>query len=280
SWVRRYKAAGFQQMKVYSSMSLDAVRLVAEAAHREGMTVTGHVPEGLNAYQTIEAGQDQINHVHFIGALVVGALPVKASRSDRMTAFANIDLDSPETEKAMGFLVSHHTVVDPTIALVELSTVTSAKPVGRFEPGAEKVPQELAGRLQNVGPPTSESELREKVFTKCLGLVGKLHRAGVPIVAGTDQAVPGHSLHRELELYVEAGMTPREAIQAATRVPARVMGLANELGTIEVGKRADLIIVKGNPLNDISQIRNVELVVTGGKIYRTDELWRSVGFLP
>jgi imidazolonepropionase-like amidohydrolase len=74
----------------------------------------------------------------------------------------------------------------------------------------------------------------------------------VPIVAGTDQAVPGHSLHREIELYVRAGFTPLEAIQAATIVPARAMGLDKETGTVEVGKRADLILVAGNPLEDIS----------------------------
>ena len=74
----------------------------------------------------------------------------------------------------------------------------------------------------------------------------------MPIVAGTDQAVPGHSLHREIELYVRAGFTPLEAIQAATIVPARAMGLDKETGTVEVGKRADLILVAGNPLEDIS----------------------------
>jgi imidazolonepropionase-like amidohydrolase len=107
-----------------------------------------------------------------------------------------------------------------------------------------------------------------------------LHRAGITIVAGTDQAVPGHSLHREIELYVQSGFTPLEAIQSATTVPAHVMGLDKELGTIETGKRADLILINGDPLQDVHNTRNVEYVITNGTMYHTAELWQSVGFKP
>jgi imidazolonepropionase-like amidohydrolase len=111
--------------------------------------------------------------------------------------------------------------------------------------------------------------------------VGVLHRAGVTIVAGTDQLpVPGHSLHRELELYVQAGFTPMEAIQAATIVPARVMKVDSDVGTIEPGKRADLIIVDGNPLENISNIRKVKTVIANGRMYDCARLWQSVGFKP
>jgi imidazolonepropionase-like amidohydrolase len=111
-------------------------------------------------------------------------------------------------------------------------------------------------------------------------VTGMLHRAGIPVVAGTDQTVPGHSLYREIELYVQAGFTPMEALQSATIVPARVMGLDKELGTVEVGKRADLIVVDGNPLDCIHDIRKVESVITNGTLYNTAELWRMVGFQP
>ena len=107
-----------------------------------------------------------------------------------------------------------------------------------------------------------------------------MHRAGIPIVAGTDQTVPGHSLHREIELYVQAGFTPMEAIQAATIVPARVMKVDKEVGTIEVGKRADLILTRANPLEDIRNIRTVEFVIANGTLYDCAQLWRSVGFKP
>jgi imidazolonepropionase-like amidohydrolase len=122
--------------------------------------------------------------------------------------------------------------------------------------------------------------MADRVFAKEVSVVGALYRAGVRIVAGTDQAVPGHSLHREIELYVEAGLTPMEAIQAATIVPARVMGLDRELGTIEAGKRADMILLDGNPLDNIHSIRKVEYVVANGKMYQCAQLWTSVGFKP
>src|SRR5580700_514691 len=279
-WTDRYHEAGFQQMKIYSSVKLEELKAVADEAHRLGMTVTGHIPEGLNAYQAIEAGQDQINHVGYIGDIMKAPLPENASPLDRFKAGANIDLESPEATKALAFLKAHHTVVDPTIALYELFTATTAKPPASFEPGVNKIAAELAGQVTDVEPPNETSDAREKVFQKQVAIVGALHRAGITIVAGTDQAVPGHSLHREIELYVQAGFTPLEAIQAATIVPARAMGLDKESGTIENAKRGELILVNGNPLDDIHNIRNVEYVITGGTMYHTAELWQSVGFKP
>ena len=89
-----------------------------------------------------------------------------------------------------------------------------------------------------MGPPTERSEIGEKVFAEGMDIVGALHRAGIPVVAGTDQTVPGHSLHREIELYVQAGFTPMEAIQAATIVSARAMGIDKESGTSKRGSAA------------------------------------------
>jgi imidazolonepropionase-like amidohydrolase len=279
-WTDRYHAAGFQQMKIYSSVKLEELKAVAEEAHRLGMTVTGHIPEGLNAYQAIGAGQDQINHIGYIADIMKAPLPENASRFDRFKAGANIDLESPEAQKALAFLKAHHTVIDPTIALMEFFTATTAKPPASFEPGVTKVAPELAEQLTDVGPPTDRSEIGEKRYEKELAIVGALHRAGIPVVAGTDQTVPGHSLHREIELYVQAGFTPMEAIQAATIVPARAMGLEKESGTVEKGKRGDLILVNGNPLDDIHTIRNIEYVITNGTMFHTAELWQSVGFKP
>jgi imidazolonepropionase-like amidohydrolase len=279
-WTDKYHDAGFQQMKIYSSVKLEEVKDVAEEAHRLGMTVTGHVPIGLNAYQTIEAGQDQINHIPYIVDIMVPTLPADASRLDHANAAANLDLNSPAAQQAIAFLVQHGTVVDPTLALFEFFSASTAKPAASIEPGVLKVAPELQAILADVGPPSPQVEIREKVFAKELAVVGALHKAGVPIVAGTDQTVPGHSLHREIELYVQAGFTPMEAIQAATIVPARVMGLDKEIGTVEAGKRADVIILDGNPLESIRNVRKVEFVITNGIMYHCAELWRSVGFQP
>lgn len=279
-WVDRYHAAGFQQMKIYSSVKLDEIKAVADEAHRVGMTVTGHIPEGLNAYQAIEAGQDQINHIIYVVDITHAPFPPNTSRADRMKAMADLDLSSPEAVKALAFLKEHHTVVDPTLAVFEFFTATTARPPASFEPGVNKVAPELAQQLTDVEPPNQNSEIEEKIFQKDVAAVGALHREGIPVVAGTDQTVPGYSLHREMELYVQAGFTPMEAIQAATIVPARVMGLGGELGTVEKGKRADLILINGDPLADIHNTRNVEWVITNGVMYHTAELWQSVGFKP
>jgi imidazolonepropionase-like amidohydrolase len=131
-----------------------------------------------------------------------------------------------------------------------------------------------------MGAEPKDSEKAAARFRTLLETVRLLHAAGVPIVAGTDQTVPGFSVDREIELYVQAGFTPMEAIQAATLVPAQAMGMEKESGTIEVGKRADVILVDGNPLENISDIRKVAVVFTGGRMYQPAALRTSVGFKP
>jgi imidazolonepropionase-like amidohydrolase len=279
-WVHRYHDSGFQQMKIYSSVKLEELRAVAAEAHRLGMSVTGHVPEGIDMYQAIEAGQDQINHLQYIAAMMRDPLPKNASRADRLKASADVDLGSERAKRAIRFLVEHHTVVDPTLAIYEFFSASTARPPASFEPGVNKVAPELAAQLTDVGPPSPDAPVQERMFAKNLEIAGALHKAGVPIVAGTDQTVPGHSLHREIELYVKAGFTPMEAIQAATIVPARVMHVDKEVGTIEVGKRADVILLDANPLESIHNIRSVKYVITDGVMYDCAELWRSVGFKP
>jgi imidazolonepropionase-like amidohydrolase len=119
-----------------------------------------------------------------------------------------------------------------------------------------------------------------KRFAMLVEAVRAMHRAGIPIVAGTDQTVPGHSLHRELELYVRAGFTPMEALQAATLVPARVMGMEREVGTVQPGKAADLVLLDADPLADISNTRRISAVIAAGRVYDPAVLWRSAGFQP
>jgi imidazolonepropionase-like amidohydrolase len=100
------------------------------------------------------------------------------------------------------------------------------------------------------------------------------------MVAGTDEGIPGHSVHREIELYVEAGLTPMEALQTATIGAARAMKMDAEAGTIERGKRADLVVLNANPLEAIRNIRSVRWTISGGRVYDAPALWRSVRFQP
>jgi len=274
--VHRYHDAGFQQMKIYSSVKAEIVAAIASEAHRLGMTVTGHIPQGMDAYQGVDAGMDQINHISYVYQIMRTPPPAGAPDSVKPT----FNLQSAEAQRAVAFLAGHGTVVDPTIALYELVLHSESEPVSVFEPGVAKVAPELAGPLNHTGVPVADSAAALARFEELLSVIGALHRAGVPIVAGTDQTVPGFSLHREMELYVQAGFTPMEAIQAATLVPARVMGLDRDVGTVTPGKRADLLVVEGNPLEDFSPLRNVWLVVAGGRRYQPGPMWQSVGFLP
>jgi hypothetical protein len=282
-WVHRYHDAGFNQIKIYSSVKKENLEVVTAEAHKLGMTVTGHIPEGLTGFDGVNAGMDQINHITYIVRMMAPDIPGgrgAANSPETLKAFRNFDPNSEQSQKAIQFLKSHGTVVDPTLAVFEMFQRTGRKPLESFEPGVAKVAPALSVQLRNVGPGPARADLGQAQFAAELEAVSALHRAGVPIVAGTDQTVPGHSLHRELELYVEAGFTPMEALEAATLVPAKVMGLEKETGTIEPGKRADLVILGANPLDNISNVRRTERVIQGGVVYDCAALWRSVGFQP
>jgi imidazolonepropionase-like amidohydrolase len=266
--VQKYKAAGFQQIKIYSSVKPDILKVICAEAHRLGMTVTGHIPFGMNAIQGIEDGMDQINHVEYLTSVMVD------SKSQ------TIDPDAPNAKKVIKLLLEHHIVVDPTLALMEIVTHPLDHPISAFEPGILRVAPELREGLETTGMPPQKAEQAAATFRIMMATVRLLHQSGVPIVAGTDQSVPGFSLDREIELYVQAGFTPMEAIQAATVVPARAMGMEKDSGTIEAGKRADVILVDGNPLENISDIRKVSVVFAAGKRYQPAALWTSVGFKP
>lgn len=266
--VQKYKSEGFQQIKIYSSVKPDMLKVVAAEAHRLGMTVTGHIPVGMNAIEGIEDGMDQINHIPYLTEVMIDAKSGVVSS------------DSPQAKNVIHLLLEHHTVIDPTLALFEIIMHSSDKPISTFEPGILKVAPELRAVLEPMGAAPKDREKAAARFRTLLETVRLLHAAGVPIVAGTDQSVPGFSLDREIELYVQAGFTPMEAIQAATLVPARAMGMEKESGTIEVGKRGDVIVVDGNPLENISDIRKVSAVFAGGRMYQPSALRISVGFKP
>src|SRR6478752_9297947 len=234
--VQKYKAEGFQQIKIYSSVKPEILKVVTAEAHRLGMTVTGHIPFGMNAIQGIEDGMDQINHVEYLTPLMVDPKS------------QTIDPDAPNVKKIIKLLLDHHIVVDDTLALMEVILHPLDHPMASFEPGILKVAPELKEGLETMGAPAPKADQSAATFRAMEATVRVLHQAGVPIVAGTDQAVPGFSLDREIELYVQAGFTPMEAIQAATLVPARALGMEKDSGTVEAGKRADVLVVDGNPL--------------------------------
>src|SRR5262245_20067674 len=255
--VARYKAAGFQQMKLYSLLDKPTVAAVIDAAHAAGMTVTGHIPQGLTMREVVEMGMDNIAH------LTVRDAPGSDALRD-----------------TIAFLKQHGTVIDPTLSWNELLGRSAGTPIASFIPRVEHVAPPLRRLLDSAnGGPLTPAQAHDRI-ARSLQIVKALHDAGVPIVAGTDKGVPGFSLAREIELYVEGGIPPLDAIRAATAVPAKVMGLDGDSGTIRAGLRADLIVVDGNPLERIADIERVRLVCTSGRLFDPGQLWQLGGFRP
>jgi imidazolonepropionase-like amidohydrolase len=281
-WVRKYHDAGFEQLKLYSSLKPDNVKAICREAHALGMTVTGHVPNGMTIFDGVDAGMDQVNHITYaLQPLYPASFDQrKATPSERLEAARALDPEGEQGRRLIAFLREHHTIIDDTVALYELNSHPEGEPITRFEPGVAFVAPELRAQFAGTGVSADRASLAELTQRKRLDLVAALHRAGITLVAGTDQAVPGYSVDRELELYVQAGFMPLEAIQAATIVPARVMKHDADSGTVESGKRADFDILDRNPLEDIHNIRTVHRVVAGGVLYDPAPLWKSAGFTP
>jgi imidazolonepropionase-like amidohydrolase len=255
--VRRYHDLGFEQMKLYSVLSAPVVGAITDEAHKLGMTVTGHIPNSLTVNSAVDSGMDQIAHLPLRGA--VG--------SDSLTM-------------TIAHLRAKNIVVDPTSSWGEIGGHSTAEPLENFQPVTAHLPATFlqtraAGWGVDVDTATAHARL-----ARSLALVNAVYRAGVPIVAGTDEGVPGFSVWRELELYVRAGMTPMDALRSATAVPAKAMRLDQDTGTLEPDKRADLVVLDANPLENISNVRRVRQVMTNGVLYQPAALWPIGGFIP
>jgi imidazolonepropionase-like amidohydrolase len=264
--VDRYADAGFEQIKVYTQLKPEVLKAISAEAHRRGLTVTGHVPAAVDAFGGIADGMDQINHLQFV---------TRAMQSD--DAKGPVDLSSERAKRLIGLMKARQTVVDPTEGWGEMAGHPKTVRAASFEPGLDAAPFVLASKFEAMGGPVDEARFNDRMAAN--GRVIKaLYEAGVPIVAGSDTGLIGYGIDRELELYVQAGLPPMAAIQTATLGAARAMKLDRDSGSVEVGKRADLVLVEGNPLANISDLRRVAKVVRGGELYDSQALGRSVGF--
>ena len=272
----------YEAIKIYSSIKPELVPFMTKYAHEHGLRVSGHIPAGMRAENAVDAGYDEIQHVNM---LMLNFMPdVTDTRTparfiEPATRGVDLDLSSAEVRAFIEKLRAKGIVVDPTAAVFE-DMFTSRK--GSVSPGytviADRLPPQVRRYLLGGGLPVPEGmdERYRASYAKMVALIGELHRAGVTIVPGTD-GLAGFTLHRELELYVQAGIPPAEVLRIATLGPAQVLKRDKDLGTIEPGKLADFIIVDGDPTKNISDIRKVVRVVKGGKVYDPAMLYRELG---
>ena len=239
----------------------------------------------MSARQFVEGGADEIQHLNFI---VLNFLfpEVKETRNrDRFIKVAEraseFPPDKPEVREFIDFLRQHHTVLDPTMNIFEAlfcgdpSAITPGleEIVPRFPPQVRRTMR--SGALEV--PPDKQAAYHE-AFPAMLRLLKAIHDAGVTIIPGTD-ALPGYTLHHELELYVQAGIAPAEVLRMATWAPALVMGVNKDRGVIAPGKLADMILVDGDPTKNIRDINNITTVIKGGKVYDPRAIEKTLGIV-
>jgi hypothetical protein len=273
--VHKIKDAGLWGVKFYTSMDPTWIAPAAAEAHKLGLHVHGHVPAHMRPLDAVRAGYDEVTHINFI---MMQAMPQdvvdKANTAARIEGPAkygkDVDLDSPAMKAFYAELSKRHTIVDPTISVWEPQLTSDGTAIPpEYAPFAESAPPSVVRGWKIPGYPLFEGVTRQdfhKSFDKMVGLVGKLHQAGVRIVAGTDGY--GLELVRELELYEKAGLTNAEAIQTATIIPARMTGMDGRVGSIATGKTADIILVDGDVSKDLGNLRHVDTVFLDG--YRLD----------
>ena len=278
-----YAAHGYQQIKLYSSIPPDWVKPLAERAHQKGIKVCGHIPSFMTAERAVKDGYDQIIHLNMIMLNFLGdTLDTRSMlRFIRVAERAkNIDLNSADVKRFLALLKERQIVVDPTAAIFEgMFTNEPGQLAKGYDAVVQLFPADFKRSLYYGGLPTMKGHVAEyrQSFDNMVKMLKLLYDNGITLVPGTDD-FPGFTLHRELELYVQAGIPPAEVLRMATLTSAQVAGKQNELGTLAAGKKANLILVDGNPLANIRDIRKVVLTIKNGNLYCPGELYRSYGF--
>lgn len=281
--IDNYARLGYAQIKIYSSIKPELVPKIIALAHAKGLRVSGHVPAFMTAEQFVRDGADEFQHINFF-VLNFFFDEVKDTRTPvRFTAVAEraatLDLNSERVRSFVNLLRDRKIVVDPTVNVFEEWFTDRPGVVSAgYAAIADRLPPQVRRTFFTGGLPVPEGKdttYRESAKALLL-MVKMLYDAGVPIVAGTD-AMAGFALHRELELYVEAGIPAPEVLKIATLGAARVMKRDRELGSIAPGKLADLILIDGDPAQRISDIRLTSLVLKDGRLYKSAELYESIG---
>jgi imidazolonepropionase-like amidohydrolase len=280
--VEFYAKRGYEMIKIYNSVKTELVPIITKEAHARGMMVTGHIPVHMLANEAVKAGYDHIEHVNMLFLNFLADHDSDTRTPLRFTLVgdkaADLDLGSKPVKDFFALLREHHTVIDPTFDAFEGLFVAQQ---GKITPGLEWVADRLPihvrrGMLTGELPMEGKEERYRKSWENVLHMARALHDAKIPTVAGTDE-LAGLFLAHELELFVRGGVSPADALRDATIVPARAMKLEKKTGTIARGKAADLIIVDGDPLANIADVRKVVTTVRGGVAYASKDLFETVG---
>ena len=286
--VDRFAELGYVQIKIYGRLSDEdqrsdeLVAVVIERARKHGLRVSGHIPQNMSGREAVRVGFDELQHVLFVLDGILGSQEDLIARcadapEECDDAYAALRPDSEAVREFIDLLTAHNVAVDPTLAAVlggEVPPHYIAPVLDRFPPQTRR---RILDRFWFEAPEGDEHW--DRYVSNMMGFVRVAYEAGVPVLAGTD-LIPGFGLHRELELYVEAGIPAPEVLTLATLGAARVMGMDDELGSIEPGKLADLILVDGDPTTDISDIRRVVTVIKDGGVYDPAAIYRELGIEP
>ena len=255
-------------LKLYVGATRAIGQAVIREGHRCGMKVTGH----LGRYTAQDAAADGIDCLEHIWSVFNYSIPPEVAGTPDHRA--NLDLQNPKCQSLVDLLARQKVMVDPTLVVFRNMIYLNDLEEVHGHPDLTHVPRRMlryweSYRVEsNLAPATREARQRE--VRKYQELTGILHRRGVTILAGTDApepyVTPGFSLHQELEMLVASGLSPAAAIRSATLNNARILAKVDVLGSIEVGKLADLLILEADPTRDIRNTRSIEVVVRGGRV--------------
>jgi imidazolonepropionase-like amidohydrolase len=265
-------------LKIYVGTDRLIGRKIIEEGHRHGLVVTAH----LGKYSAQDAVVDGVDCLEHIWSVFNYIIPLEAQKL--VFPRSDLDLENPKAKKLIGMLVARKVWVDPTLVVFRNMLLLPDTEAVYHHADNLRVPKRMLAYWHQYPNrsrlPLSTLEPRRRELQKYKDLVGILHRAGVPLLAGTDTPCPyvppGFSMHQELELLVASGLPPAAALQAATIQGARVLKQDANLGSIEAGKLADLVILDADPLADIRNTRKINRVVRGGCVLDSNSLLQLV----